>query len=205
MPFSARRPLAGAPLLALTLVLAACDEPTITSPAHTSAPAARSAGAVRTSGAFVFRGEVPSALLMIDYDRELTLVIGPTAAQLQGICATGIAPETVSEHDVLGPDGTLHLLVKAKSLPAVVWSVLTVDPCADLQGVTPLAEGIAQGKYTDNDFLGTSQGGGSFGMTAQGRLIETATGRPVQLNAKFRNVFLPDGTIKLPVIDIILR
>ena len=36
-------------------------------------------------------------------------------------------------------------------------------------------------------------------------MTETATGRPVQLHAKFRNVFLPDGTIKLPVIHIILR
>ena len=69
----------------------------------------------------------------------------------------------------------------------------------------PLAEGTAQGVYTDNDLFGNASGAGSFGVAAQGRLIETATGRPVQLDAKFRNVFLPDGTIKLPVNYIILR
>jgi hypothetical protein len=99
----------------------------------------------------------------------------------------------------------LHVLIQAGMLPTVVYPILRVDPCADLLGVTPLAEGTAHGKYTDNDLLGRSKGANSFGVTAEGWLTETATGRRVQLSAKYRNVILPDGTIKLPAIDIILR
>jgi len=74
-----------------------------------------------------------------------------------------------------------------------------------LQGVAPQAEGTADAVYTDNDYFDSGKGAGSFGLTARGRLTETATSRPVKLDAKFRNVFLPDGTIKLPVVEIILR
>jgi hypothetical protein len=168
-------------------------------------PTAAAAKAVRTTGAFVFHGDLPGGLLMIDFDRERTLLIGNTAAQLADICATGLFPEEITEHDVLGPNGTLHELVRAKSLPAVDWPVLSVDPCADLLGLAPEAEGIASGIYTDNDLFDNGTGAGSFGISARGRMTETATGRPVQLDAKFRNVFLPDGTIKLPVNYIILR
>jgi hypothetical protein len=192
-------------VLALGMPLAGCDQAVPPSALDTPLPDAASARAVRTDGAFVFHGRVPGLLLMVDFDRERTLVVGQTAAQLADICATGVAPEEVTEHDVLTPNGVLHLLVRAEALPAVVWSVLSFDPCADLQGVTPLAEGVAHAVYTDNDFLDSGKGAGSFGLTAQGRLTETATGQPVQLHAKFRNVWLPDGTIKAPVTDIILR
>ena len=192
-------------LMTLGVPLAGCDQSPATSPADVPQPSTASAGATRTEGAFVFRGKVPGALLMVDFDRERTLVVGHTAGQLAGICATGIVPEEVSAHDVLGPHGTLHVLVRSGPLPAIVWGTLSFDPCADLQGVAPLAEGIARAVYTDNDFFSSGPGGGSFGLTAEGRMTETATGRSVNLSAKFRNVFLPDGTIKLPVIDIILR
>jgi hypothetical protein len=205
MPLFATTPPAGAALLALAMVLTGCDQPAPTSTLDPVPPSAASAKAERTTGAFVFRGDVPGGLLMIDFDRERTLLVGNTAAQLADICAGGAFPSEVTEHDVVGPDGRLHVLVQAKSLPAAVWSVLTIDPCADLQGVTPLAEGTAQGRYTDNDFFGNGSGAGSFGVAIQGRMTLTATGEPVQLHAKFRNVFLPDGTIKLPVNEIILR
>jgi hypothetical protein len=189
----------------LVLAAAGCDQAPPTSPIDASLSSAALADAVRTDGAFVFRGSVPGGLLMIDFDRERTLLVGNTAAQLADICATGILPEQVTEHDVFTPNGVLHVLLQAGTLPAVVYPVLSVDPCADLLGMTPLAEGTAHGIYTDNDNLVTSKGANSFGVTVEGWLTETATGRPVQLTAKFRNVFLPDGTIKLPVIDIILR
>ena len=205
MPSVPTPPTLAAAVLALALALTGCDQATPPSAVDTPILNAAAAKAVRTSGAFVFHGDVPGGLLMVDFDRERTLLVGNTAAQLAGICATGIFPEEITEHDVLGPNGTLHVLLKAKSLPAVVWPVLSVDPCADLQGVAPEAEGIANGIYTDNNLFGNGTGASSFGVTAQGRMTETATGRPVQLHAKFRNVFLPDGTIKLPVIHIILR
>jgi hypothetical protein len=186
-------------------MLLGCDQAPPTATPEVAEPPAAAARAERAGGAFVFRGSVPGALLMVDFDRERTLVVGHTAAQLAGLCASGVAPEEVTEHDVVTPNGVLHLLVQSGPLPAVVWPVLSFDPCADLQGVAPLAEGIARAVYTDNDFFDSGTGAGSFGMTAQGRLTETATGRAVQLNAKFRNVFLPDGTIKLPVIGIVLR
>ena len=202
---SVTKPHAIAMVFALALPLTGCDQATPTSTSEVAALRAASARAARTTGAFVFRGSVPGALLMLDFDRERTLVIGHTAAQLAGICASGLFPEEITEHDLFGPHGTLHIIAKAKSLPAVVWPVVGFDPCADLQGVTPEAEGIASGIYTDNDFFNNNNGAGSFGLSARGRLTETATGRPVQLHAKFRNVFLPDGTVKLPVIHIILR
>jgi len=205
MPLFATRLPIGAGLLTLAMVLTGCDQPAPTSTLDNPMPTAASAKAERTSGAFVFKGDVPGGLLMVDFDRERTLLIGNTAAQLADICATGAFPEEVTEHDVIGPNGKVHVLVQAKSLPAVVWPVLSVDPCVDLQGVVPLAEGTAQGRYTDSDFFGAGKGAESFGISAQGRMTMTATGEPVQLHAKFRNVFLPDGTIKLPVIDIILR
>ena len=83
--------------------------------------------------------------------------------------------------------------------------MLSFDPCLELLGVEPLAEGIAKAVDNDNDLFSSGNGAGSFGLRAQGRLTETGTGLPLELHAKFRNVFLPDGTIKLPVIDIILR
>jgi hypothetical protein len=206
MPPFATSPAAGAAILALMMaVVTACEQPAPTATQDTPSPHVDLAQAARTDGAFVFRGRVPGALLMVDFDRERTLVVGHTAAQLADICATGVAAEEVTEHDVLTPNGVLHLLVQAGPLPAIVWPVLSFDPCTELQGVAPLAEGTARAVYTDNDFLGSGKGAASFGLTAQGRLTETATGRPLHLNAKFRNVFLPDGTIKLPVVDIIVR
>ena len=192
-------------LLAFTMVLAGCDGPAPTSTLDTLMPSAASAKTERTTGAFVFRGDVPGGFFMIDFDRERTLLIGNTAAQLADICAGGAFPSEVTEHDVFGPHGRLHVLIKSSPLPAAVWSILTLDPCADLLGVPPLAEGMAQAVFTDNDNLLTGPGGNSFGLTAQGRMTETSTGRAVQLHAKFRNVFLPDGTVKLPVNEIILR
>ena len=128
-------------VVALSTMLVGCDQVPPTTATDLPMPSAASAGALRTSGAFVFHGEVPGGLLMIDFDRARTLLIGNTAAQLAAICATGVFPEQITEHDVLGPNGTLHLLLKARSLPAAVWSILTLDPCADLQGLAPLAEG----------------------------------------------------------------
>jgi hypothetical protein len=192
-------------VVALTLPLAGCDQTPSPTAIDSPSPSAASAAPVRTDGAFVFRGRVPGALLMIDFDRERTLIVGHTVAQLADICTTGVPPEEVTEHDVFAPNGVLHLLVQARSLPAVVWAVLSFDPCTELQGVAPLAEGTADAVYTDNDYFDSGRGAGSFGLTARGRLTETATGRPVKLDAKFRNVWLPDGTIKLPVVDIILR
>lgn len=204
MPSNAKCYLASAALV-LAMPLAGCEQSAPTSTLEAPVLSAVSVKAVRTSGAFVFRGSVPGGLFMVDFDRERTLLIGNTAAQLAGICATGVFPEQITEHDVSRPDGSLHVLLQAKSLPAAVWSVLSFDPCADLQGVAPEAEGIASGIYTDNNLLANGNGNSSFGMTAQGQLTEAATGGPVQLRAKFRNVFLPDGTIKLPVNEIILR
>jgi hypothetical protein len=194
-----------AAVVALGLPLAGCDQAASPSAPDTPLADAASARAARTDGALVFHGRVPGALLMVDFDRERTLIVGHTVAQLAEICITGVPPEEVTEHDVFGPNGVLHLLVRADALPAVVWSVLSFDPCTDLQGVAALAEGVAHAVYTDNDFFDSGKGAGSFGLTAQGRFTETATGLPVKLNAKFRNVFLPDGTIKAPVVDIILR
>ncbi|HKU62679.1 MAG TPA: hypothetical protein VJQ44_15775 [Gemmatimonadales bacterium] len=193
-----------AALLTLVAIVAACDldVPTGATAPVTPVVLAKSSQA---TGAFVFKGQVPGGLLMIDFDRERTLIVGNTAEQLATICATGIFPEEITELDVLRPTGALHVLLQARDLPAVVWPVLSVDPCGELQGVTPLAEGIASGIYADNDLLDTSPGAGSFGITANGRMTETATGRPLQLRAKFRNVFLPDGTIKLPVNHILLQ
>jgi hypothetical protein len=192
-------------VLALGMPLAGCDQAVPPSAPDTPLPDAASARAVRTDGAFVFHGRVPGALLMVDFDRERTLIVGHTVAQLAEICTTGVPPEEVTEHDVFAPNGVLHLLVRADALPAIVWSVLSFDPCGELQGVAPLAEGIADAVYTDNDYFDSGKGAGSFGLTARGRLTETATGQALKLDAKFRNVFLPDGTIKAPVTDIILR
>jgi hypothetical protein len=125
--------------------------PSVTKSPATDVPLPNMASrAVRTDGAFVFRGRVPGGLLMIDFDRERTLLVGNTAAQLADICSTGVLPEQVTEHDVFTPNGVLHVLIQAGTLPAVVYP-------------------------------------------------------PVQRRAKYRNVILPDGTIKLPVIDIIVR
>ncbi len=197
-------PALAAAVMALSMPLAGCDQAPTSTPDR-PLPDIASAQAARTDGAFVFHGQVPGALLMIDFDRERTLIVGHTAAQLADICATGMPPEEVTEHDVFAPNGVLHLLVRAGPLPAVVWSVLSVDPCGELQGVTPLAEGAAHAVFTDSDYFDSGRGAESFGITAQGQLTETATGRPVKLDAKYRNVILSDGTIKLPVIDIILR
>jgi hypothetical protein len=205
LPSITMSPALVAAVVALTLPLAGCDQAPSPTASDLSVPSAASARVVRADGAFVIRGSVPGALLMVDFDRERTLVVGHTAAQLADICTTGVPPEEVTEQDVFTPNGVLHLLVKARSLPAVVWSVLSFDPCGELQGVEPLAEGSADAVYTDNDYFDSGRGAGSFGLTARGRLTETATGLPVKLDAKFRNVLLPDGTIKAPVVDIILR
>ena len=198
-------PKAVAAAVALALSLTGCEDtpPTATSSAPLAVVSA--ARASHTDGAFVFRGRVRDAVLMVDFDRERTVVVGHSAAQLADICATGAFPEEITVHDVNGPNGVLHVLIQTGPLPAVVWPVLSFNPCLDLQGVEPLAEGTAQAVYTDNDLFSSGNGAGSFGLTAQGRLTQSGTGVPVKLSAKFRNVFLPDGTIKLPVIDIILR
>ena len=103
--------------VALTLPLAGCDQAPSPTGLDAPSPSAASAEAVRTNGAFVFRDRVPGALLMVDFDRERTLIVGHTAAQLADICTTGIPPEEVTEHDVFAPNGVLHLLVQARSLP----------------------------------------------------------------------------------------
>src|SRR5688572_18027298 len=158
--------------VALALTLTGCEGPTPTATSDALPAAVSAAKASRTDGAFVFRGRVHDAVLMVDFDRERTLVVGHSAAQLAEICATGAFPEEITVHDVNGPKGVLHVLIQTGPLPAVVWSALSFNPCLDLQGVEPLAEGTAHAIYTDNDLFGSGTGASSFGLKAQGRLTE---------------------------------
>ena len=104
-------------IIALTLPLSGCDQAPPTSATDVPLPNTAAARAGRTDGAFVFRGSVPGGLLMIDFDRERTLLVGNTDAQLAGICATGALPEEVTEHDVFAPNGVLHVLLQAGHCP----------------------------------------------------------------------------------------
>jgi hypothetical protein len=87
----------------LLLTTTGCDQATPTSPVDEPSPSSATLQAAGTDGAFVFRGSVPGVLLMIDFDRERTLIIGHTAAQLADVCSTGIPPEEITEHDVFTP------------------------------------------------------------------------------------------------------
>ena len=81
-----------AAVVGLGMPATGCQQASPTSTPDAPLAAARTAGAIRTDGAFVFRGQVPGGLLMVDFDREPTLLVGNTAAQLGDICATGALP-----------------------------------------------------------------------------------------------------------------
>ena len=175
-------------------------EPTIAE--RTADPAtARASG----DGALVIRTELGAAAFMFDFERNLTVTVGHTVAQLAEICGTGVFPQPWIELDVLRPTDALHIVSRTKEAPVLVYSGLAFDPCAELLGVTPLAEGTGQARYVDNDFFVSGPGAVSFGLAIEGRVTESGSGRVFHLNARFRNVILPDGTVKLPVIDVRLQ
>lgn len=181
------------------------DQPSLTESPGAGRPAIQAAARASGDAAVVIRSPVNTAALMFDFERNLTVLVGHTAAQLAQICGTGVFPETWIELDVLRPTGALHIASLSGEAPVVVYPGLAFDPCVDLLGVTPLAEGTGRGRYIDNDFFVNGPGAASFGLVVQGTVTELASGTPLHLIAHFRNVLRPDGTVLLPVIDVLMR
>jgi hypothetical protein len=196
---SAAAACAGALLLGACADQAPPTEPSLERPAFGAVPQASGAGAL------VIRNDREAAALMFDFDRDLTVVVGQTPAELEEFCQTFVFTQPWTELDVSRPNGALHIISRSEVITALVYQGVAFDPCLELVGVTPLAEGTARARYIDNDFFLDGPGGESFGLVVQGKVTEVGTGRLLTLNAYFRAVIRPDGTVDTPSSDVLLR
>jgi hypothetical protein len=198
--------------LVATALLAACDE--ANQPLEPAAPGstapkipsespsfARAAQIGNGSGALVTRGTESVAFLVVDQERGLTTVIGPTLAEHTEACVTGQVPERVDFLEVIRPSGGIHLTERGKDIFVTVWSVATDDFCGLLLESPVLATGTAQVVATDNDFTVEAPGANSFGWRSTGTVI-TVTGGQQHYLAVFREIILPSGERLFPVEQI---
>jgi hypothetical protein len=193
----------------LSVASLGCDrtpsQPSVLADAPSFPSFARAAQGGNGSGALITRGTEGVAFLVVDQERGLTTVIGPTLAEHTEACTTGQVPERVDFLEVIRPSGGIHLLERGKDVFVTVWSVATFDFCGLLLESPVLATGTAQVVATDNDFNledpGAAPGANSFGWRAVGTVI-TGTGSELHYLAVFREIILPSGERRFPIEQI---
>jgi hypothetical protein len=181
-------------LVASALALGCSDRPGVTDPA-TSGPPSFSAA--------IDRFEAPFFQLFVDVEQGLTVLPGASLEDLPALCADAEIRDLANWLVVVHPTregGTVaHVLIRDKERSVIVWAAVPEENICELQDVQPLAVGTIQMTFTDDDFGGTSPGSDSFGERVEGTVANPVTGQRYHLQAFYRVVVLPDGTVKVPV------
>ncbi len=178
--------------LAAALMLGCADHqsPTLQTASAPAAPGFLKGGN-GSGGAIVVRAEEPLGLVFWDFERGLTTVLGNTAAELEGVCAGTVAPETMSILEILRPTGAIKRLWKGHERAVLVWSFISFDLCGELATTIPLAEGTAYFHLTDNDVNVTGPGANSSTTRAVGRVTNPTTGEELKYSLFGRFHLLP--------------
>lgn len=132
------------------------------------------------NGAVVIRGEVQVLFWFLHWDGEHMLALGGSAEDaLEGFhCGEPPQGEIFLLYDmfVYQPNGKVKMLEKASfyvrvfapATPDDFWA----DPCAFLSNGPQIAEGIATGKYLNNDLTGRGAGRNTYGFHEGGSLYD---------------------------------
>lgn len=123
------------------------------------------ANAPAVSG-IVIRGEEPFATTWFDPNAGTRVVIGVDPVQFCG----GAGFEVVPFQDAILSDGRFVRLLQGRAMTTSVWP-FTGFSCALFTTVTPLATGVSDLVYTDNDLFGSvDPNANAWGYLAHGTL-----------------------------------
>jgi hypothetical protein len=139
----------------------------------------------------VFRDEVPNGFIFTDEARGLTTVLGNTVAELPGVCAGAIGPETISILEILRPTGAMKIVWEDHERPVVVWPIVSFDLCGVLAVTPALAEGTASLRFVDNDLFVTGPGANSSSVHSVGKVTNLQTGELLNYRLFARFLLLP--------------
>jgi hypothetical protein len=175
-----------------TLLLGCGEQQSPIAPTEYLAPSPSSAQlASGSGGAVVFRDEVPNGFIFTDEARGLTAVLGNTVAELPGVCAGTIGPETISILEILRPTGAVKIVWADHERPVVVWPIVSGDLCGVLAVTPPLAEGTASLRFVDNDLFVTGPGANSSSIHSVGKVTNLQTGELLNYRLFARLLLLP--------------
>jgi hypothetical protein len=142
-------------------------------------------------GATLVRYEDNYAVIFVDEERELQLVIGVDIAVY---CTTGFFPDIVRVMEVTNPvdQDVVSQLLMGRGLQAAVFPLYPFD-CARYVGEGPIASGLADVVSTDNDLYAyfetnTNPRVNSFQTKVNGTLY-TPEGTKVLLNCMWKTVW----------------
>ena len=180
-----RTPLAAA--LAIVLAFGCTEAPTASTPQGDDAvaPDFNIANAPTFSGV-VMRGEVPAASLVSDPKSGMLAVVGLDPADL---CAGIFDFDLVPFQEVTWPISQARYarLLQGENMQTTVWPFTNFD-CALFSTVTPLATGVSDYVYTNNDELWYGPPNAqSVTARAHGRLT-LANGADAQFSSRFHIV-----------------
>jgi len=175
-----------APRLVPALLVAgslACEPNAPTGVAPQDTPRFSIANAPDASGIIV-RDDVPFAVTWIDPKAGTLVVIG---ADIFEFCGGTINFDIVPFQDAILPDGRIVEVVQGSDMRTSVWPFATFD-CDLFTTVTPLATGMSDLVYTDNDLLGSVvNNANAWGFLAQGSLTRpNGAAAAFSAHARFR-------------------
>jgi hypothetical protein len=180
-------------MLASALLLGCGERPAPSEPGLTP-PSFRTADNPDGPGALVVHlREHGAGFANCDVEADVCYFLGFSVAELAQVCAEGLEPSGKGlriEH--LRPDGSLHVLDRAKDEPLLVWDA-PADFCAD----QPIAIGTGQFTGRDTDFFFSGNRTDSFGFRVQGTVSALADGQRYRLTNTLHATALRDGEVKV--------
>ena len=176
-----------------TALIAACESNSVS-----TAPMAPVSGQVTAS--LVNRFPVPQLFALVDFEHNLSALVGVQANEASTVCSGGFEPYDLSEVlDVHRGTGDQKALIKDGEQLFVIWEGVPVPGAlvsCTFQGQTPLATGSLRSVNTDNDiFVGPGPGGNSFHYRATGQLSNPATGQQYHALAKLGGRVAPGSDV----------
>jgi hypothetical protein len=186
--------------LGSALVLACNQGPVATAPDDRTQSAPSRSGDFSASGALVTRGTTHYATVLADPSSNLSLVAGVTYQQLAEVCPTFTGLFTFDPGTFLNvrrPDGSLKVSINGKNVNVVVFrGVFPGDFCAGFFATPPLATGIVNAAFQDNDFFASGNRVDSFHEQLTGQGVYVETGKGVHISARRQGLIAKDGSIR---------
>jgi hypothetical protein len=154
----------------------------------------------QATGSLANRFPVPQLTALVDFEHNLSALVGAQASDAAAVCSGGFEPYDLSEVlDVQRGTGDQKALIKDDEQLVVIWEGVPepgVLVSCTFQGQTPLAAGSLRAVYNDNDiFQAPGPGAGSFNYRATGQLSDPATGQQYRALLRFGGRIAPGGDL----------
>jgi hypothetical protein len=171
-------------MLAGVLVLSCGERPT---PAEPGPPSFRTSNNPDGPGAIVTRSDELVGFANCDAEADICYLMGSSLEYLIRQCEEGLPPEDPATRlIVVRPDGSVHLLFRAKDAHLLVWDA-PADFCAD----QPFAIGTGQLIVVENS------GVNRFGFRLHGTVSALADGQRYHLFNMLHLIVPPDGEARI--------